>query len=875
MSTVVGKLNGRVFTDMRECGQKGFLRSVGLNEDKSVRYFESILLKEMLPLFKKYQTVESIKDFVSSHEMNYSSKFSSKKVSKLSLDKFADETSRYFKHLMANEKDMDKLSFGYYREIEIDDQVIGVSADYSYMDGEVLNLVKVKRGKTYLSQSGRKIETSPNYDFDLFLLYHVASLEEKKTVRVRYHYIQEKGKKYPEMSDSFDEYKKSSGERVGNFKDTGDDVLKEIKTYLDVLKNGVLDYSCDMNKCKECPFKQVCYASKVPALKESPSGEKTRGSVRLTPEQESVIEFDKGFARVNAGAGSGKTTVLALRLVELILNGVDPKEILLITFTNKGAEEMKEKIAYWLEKEDLPVSYKDQMTITTFNGFGQKILEDKYNHFGFSQKPVIIQKSDKFEIIESLLDDHHDYLKGFNYENPYMDFFNAKGVIVKLSEIFDEYKSQNLKMDDMEDDQSRDIFSMYQRYNWRLKALNMIDYQDQINFLVDTIDKGDDILKTYGFRHIMIDEFQDSDPLQMKLIKHLITIDKDFKSLVVVGDDVQSIFSFRNADPKIITDFHKEFEDVKDIKLNRNFRSSKGIIKVANTLLKDKLKSDKRLVSDIQSPNEAVVKLEPSYNESIPRCVLSQISKCIDDGKELKDIAIITRTKSELSEIENVLKEKEIPANMVVNEPLVDHPMFKVVSGLASFFDKVDIDLEEQEDPSLAVLNYAFGLGINIVKSMSPFELKQYVVRLQGQMIESYRKNLSEGTEKDFFIELVSPLIEDERLEPLRDILLDPSFEDTQSLFDKLIRMDITQDDTPMKLLEGTYDAVTLTTAHSSKGKEYSIVIIVDEKFKTTLKKNTDIDRVMEEYRLLFVSVTRAIEELYIFTTGKTNSNWK
>ena len=225
-----------------------------------------------------------------------------------------------------------------------------------------------------------------------------------------------------------------------------------------------------------------------------------------------------------------------------------------------------------------------------------------FKKFGFTEPPKLIEKVEKYDIIFELLE-NNDKLEGYDYRNPVMDFRYSKGVVVKLANVFDYIKAYNAitpdkLIDKVEESEIEKVLDMYKQYNEILKQKNLMEYQDQINLIVQLVENGDEILQQYNYKHVIVDEFQDTDAMQLDLVLFL-SNQPAFESLMVVGDDAQSIFGFRNTSQENILNFHLMFNEVKDIEIVENFRSTPEIIALANALNEyNNNKTDKNLSAD-------------------------------------------------------------------------------------------------------------------------------------------------------------------------------------------------------------------------------------------------------------------------------------
>jgi superfamily I DNA/RNA helicase len=618
------------------------------------------------------------------------------------------------------------------------------------------------------------------------------------------------------------------------------------------------------------------YKVKTTTLDEVKNVAKASGEVKLTNEQQQVIVIEEGNWRINSVAGSGKTTVMSLRAIELFKKGYKPSDILLITFTNKGCGELKEKIAYWLKYCKIKSINKKSLNIFTFNGFGESIVSKQWKKLGFKQKPELATMVDVNDIIKELLQEY-DKIEWLNYKNPLLNYPNAKGAFKQLTIYFDLIKSFNYNVNTLCDgvivrektssgltianmmDKSTLIFEMYNKFNAKLKAKSLMQYQDQILYLIELLEKYPQLINTYGFKHVIVDEYQDTDFTQVKLM-HLLTQYKGFKSLMVVGDSSQSVYGFRLTTPKNIIDFHKEFDNVKDIFLLDNFRSTPQICSTANKL--DKLNTeriDKEIIGR-KVDGKLPQLLEFNALEDEYKNITDLIEDKIKVGVPLHEICFIARTKKELLEIQDYLNKKNIPSIIEASERFLDNSNVQCIINLANFFKNNDYDYYLAE--YLYIINNDF-------KTMDMNDIKKTVADFKISILEGFNLLEDETQKIEYFNTLISPILDiDTIAKDFMEYLNQTTFGAFNEMLVHLQKITLYEDDTSIEKSDSKYQAVCLTTGHSSKGKEWSIVINSIDNFKY---ETDDLQALEEERRLLFVSITRAKDELYV--TYNTNQD--
>ena len=303
----------------------------------------------------------------------------------------------------------------------------------------------------------------------------------------------------------------------------------------------------------------------------------------LNKEQLEAVTTTEGPLLVLAGAGSGKTKVLTTRVAYLIDElGITPESILAITFTNKAAKEMKDRIFKMLGT----VAY--QIQISTFHSFGLTILKEHYDKLGYDKNFTILDSDDSSTVVKKILKDMDKDPKKYSYKAIRNKISSAKN---ELMEPEDLAKFSTNDMDEL-------VVDVYKKYKEKLKTNNSVDFDDLLMLPITLFRKYPEVLKFYQdrFKYILIDEYQDTNEAQYLLTK---MISAKYKNICVVGDNDQSIYSFRGSNYKNILNFEKDYNNAKVIMLERNYRSTKQILDVANCIIKkNTLRKDKNLWTD-------------------------------------------------------------------------------------------------------------------------------------------------------------------------------------------------------------------------------------------------------------------------------------
>lgn len=629
---------------------------------------------------------------------------------------------------------------------------------------------------------------------------------------------------------------------------------------------------CSEADCKVCELNLLCHYTEPPLQLTKTHVQKTLNGLMLTPSQEEAIEYDHGIVRINAGAGVGKTVVVALRAVNLLNNGVKPEEIALMTFTNAGAEEMRTRIQ--LYNDDIGTGDDiSAMKICTFNSFGDDILKVEYERFGFTEPPVVIDAVERNRIIADMLRDK--YVKGLNYFNFSTVSQYVKGAVPMAAKVFDIVKKGSYTILDAAQvyaelggdrrfiqhpkdnvETVKELIQLYDEYDAQLRANNLIEFADQEMMLFELLQQDPYYLERFGYKHIIVDEFQDTSLQQMQLLKILIAA-PSFESLMVVGDDSQAIFSFRNTSPEYIINFSKYIgEETDDIYLLENHRCTPEIIDFANQMNeKNRYRVAKNLVATRPSGKPVTVKGFHTYDEE-QKWIVAQVKEHIETGTKPEDIAIICATKYELRKFANLLTQEGIESVSLNPEPLMENSR---VRAAIAFVMALDNESDTQD-----IMVYANAKSGGKMLSMTADEIMASIQETQ-EMLKAV--NSEEGDKKAKLMEYLQliDLNNDEIYQKFLDTLSRKTFEKMcEYCKDFLLYSEKNE-----ARREHDYPGVVLTTAHSSKGLEWPVVFASLSKFDEE-KNNLHViggkngmER-EERRRLLFVTATRARDELYI-----------
>lgn len=585
----------------------------------------------------------------------------------------------------------------------------------------------------------------------------------------------------------------------------------------------------------------------------------------LNEEQIEAVKHNEGPCLVLAGAGSGKTKVLTNRIAYLIENGVRDYNILAITFTNKAAKEMRDRV-YNLVGD--VASF-----IGTFHSLGLRIIRENCGYLNLPSNFSIIDSDDVLTVIKKILKDMNLDTKQYSpsYIRNRISFIKNQMLSeMELDKFF------NTPIDKI-------VVDVYYKYNERLIASAAVDFDDLLLMPVRLFEHNKEILEHYQerYKYILIDEYQDTNPVQYKLSKLLAS---KYKNIFVVGDMNQSIYAFRQADYHNIVNFEKDYANAKTIKLEHNYRSTNNILNAANDVIShNKERKDLRLYSD-KGDGPKITYLR-SYDEKHEiSLVIDEINKLYLDGYEPKDVAILYRTNAQSRAIEEVFASKGIPYKIYGSYYFYNRKEIKdLISYLKLIYnDKDEISLRR-------IINVPKrGIGDSAIKDIelranlnqcSMYDALESKKELEFKdIIESIKKTSENLSLTELIDEVLdksgmkkeledSHLIEDEtRLENLMEFKsITASYEErtgSVNLGDFLEEISLVSDQA-----NHTEDGnvVTLMTLHSAKGLEFPVVFMVGME-EGIFPHNMSImeDNIEEERRLCYVGITRAKEKLYL-----------
>lgn len=616
----------------------------------------------------------------------------------------------------------------------------------------------------------------------------------------------------------------------------------------------------------------------------------------LNPAQRAAVENYDTVSLIIAGAGSGKTRVLTSRIAYMIQNGVEPQSILALTFTNKAAAEMRERIA-------AIVGYKSRyITMGTFHSIFLRILRAEAASMGYNSNFTVYDATDAANLVKTIIREKSLPEETYKHKGIYSRISHCKNDLITPQM----YESDPAFTGLDRFHNTPQFAEIYAEYVRRCKANMAMDFDDlllNMNILLST---HPELLEKYQgiFKYILVDEYQDTNHAQYKIIKALA---QGGSKLCVVGDDAQSIYSFRGAKIENIMSFKRDFPDSQIFKLEQNYRSTQTIVNAANSVIGNNSTGkelNKKCFS--QGPVGEPIRLLKAYTdreeaELIARDIQSR--KNSSDGMKWSDIAILYRVNARSRVLEESLRRREIPyriyhgrsffdrkevkdfiayMRLIVN-PHDDEAFKRIINTPARGIGGVTVDkiarAAEQsglsmwqvldtpavkEDKTLARKTEAFrSLISGLSKDRGEYELYQYgrMVATQSGLIAAYKaENTPEAMSAIENIEEVLNSMEIFRQQKLREAVEDGIDSPQETTVDEWLQnvallSDVDTDD------EQNADKVTLMTVHSAKGLEFRCVYIVgmeDEQFPGS--RDDDPSAIEEERRLFYVALTRAKE---------------
>ncbi|HCG74317.1 MULTISPECIES: DNA helicase PcrA [Staphylococcus] len=618
----------------------------------------------------------------------------------------------------------------------------------------------------------------------------------------------------------------------------------------------------------------------------------------MNTEQSEAVRTTEGPLLIMAGAGSGKTRVLTHRIAYLLdEKDVSPYNILAITFTNKAAKEMKQRV------EQLVGEEAQVIWMSTFHSMCVRILRRDADRIGIERNFTIIDPTDQKSVIK-------DVLKNENIDSKR---FEPRMFIGAISNLKNELKTPDDAQKEANDFHSQMVATVYKGYQRQLSRNEALDFDDLIMTTINLFERVPDALEYYQnkFQYIHVDEYQDTNKAQYTLVKLLAS---KFKNLCVVGDSDQSIYGWRGADIQNILSFEEDYPEAKTIFLEQNYRSTKNILNAANEVIKNNSERKPKGLWTANTGGDKIQYYEAMTERDEAEYVVREIMKHQRNGKKYRDMAILYRTNAQSRVLEETFMKSNIPYTMVGGQKFYDR---KEIKDLLSYLRVIansndDISLQRIINvpkrgigPSSVekIQTYAVQNQISMFDALGEVDFIGLSKKVTQECINFYETITNLIKEQEFLeisdivdevlqksgyrnmLEREQTLESRSRLENLDEFMSVPKdYEENtpleeQSLINFLTDLSLVADIDEVD----TQSGVTLMTMHSAKGLEFPIVFIMgmEESLFPHIRaiKSDDDHEMEEERRICYVAITRAEELLYITNAttrmlfGRSQSN--
>ena len=602
----------------------------------------------------------------------------------------------------------------------------------------------------------------------------------------------------------------------------------------------------------------------------------------LNKEQQQAVQHTEGPLLILAGAGSGKTKVLTVRIAHLLAQGVNPYEILAITFTNKAAKEMKSRV------EGLVGDVATRIWLSTFHSFCAKFLRFELDNFlGYNSNFTIYDTSDSQAVIKAAL-------KALNLDDKY---YPVGAMIGAISDA----KNKLLFASDFRK-QARDFYQqkvadVYEYYERELRKNNALDFDDLLLVAVKLLQSNETVLDKYSkrFRYVMIDEYQDTNHAQYLLAKLLAS---HWKNIAVVGDADQSIYAWRGADIQNILDFEKDYPNCTSIKLEQNYRSTKIILDAANAVIENNEGRPKKNLWTDKTEGAKIQHFTAQSEHEEAAFIGDTIAKKHDiHGVPYGDMAILYRTNAQSRVLEEALIKRALPYTMVGGTKFYDRKEIKdVLAYLRVLYNPFDdlsllriINVPKRSIGATTVAklqDYARANGtslfmtltqlhlVDTIKGKTKEKLEEFgiliftlVAEMEDKTVLDILESILDRTGYLAQLEESTDPQDQARAENIGELLsVAKDFQDTNpngTVEDFLEQVALVND---VDSFEQEESKVTLMTLHAAKGLEFPIVFLggLEEGLFPHSRTLMNPEEIEEERRLAYVGITRAEKELYI-----------
>ncbi|MDF1862914.1 MAG: UvrD-helicase domain-containing protein [Verrucomicrobiales bacterium] len=602
-----------------------------------------------------------------------------------------------------------------------------------------------------------------------------------------------------------------------------------------------------------------------------------KGFLALNPPQRAAAEQIYGPVLILAGAGTGKTRVVTTRIAGMLYNGIPASQILAVTFTNKAANEMRERVSDMVDEK-----MADDATICTFHSLCVRILRTCIERLGYKKTFSIYTAGDQQGLLKRII------VRKLGKD----ESLDPKMASMMISQA----KNTGQPISDREDSLINEVYQTYQK---ELKQLNAVDFDDLLILAVRGLKENPDIQKEWQrrFRFIMVDEFQDTNHLQMDLLRLLVGQEQN---ICVVGDDDQSIYGWRGADITNILDFERFFKNPKVIKLEENYRSTNRILRLANSLIRHNIDRREKTLWSSKGEGEKIRVVSMPDAETEAEWIVSEILECHRiDRRNYEDIAIQFRMNSQSRLLEQTLREAEIPYKLIGGQSFYERREIKDILGYLGLF------LNHEDDVSLlrVIATPPRGIGqgtialatqfsidhqISVFEALNDFEFLASLTKRAQNAIEEFcefihRYSDSAHTPSANYATMTEELLKeinypdflkkncktpeevDIRRKNVAELIdgmhhhFEKSKRGLRGFLDSVALMQDKEDN------DDSGKGVSLITMHAAKGLEFPVAFIVGVE-DGVLPHSRSIEEGSrdEERRLFYVGITRAMEDLTI-----------
>jgi DNA helicase II / ATP-dependent DNA helicase PcrA len=620
----------------------------------------------------------------------------------------------------------------------------------------------------------------------------------------------------------------------------------------------------------------------------------------LNEQQQAAVKTTEGPLLIMAGAGSGKTRVLTHRIAYLMAEKrVAPWNILAITFTNKAAREMKERV------QGLLGGAAEEIWISTFHSMCVRILRRDIDRIGIDRNFSILDTTDQLSVLKNILKEKNIDPKKFDPRAILGTISNAKNELLTPEKFAKKVSSYYEKI----------VSDVYEEYQKRLLRNHALDFDDLIMTTIQLFERVPEVLEhyQYKFQYIHIDEYQDTNRAQYVLVKMLAS---RFKNICVVGDADQSIYRWRGADIQNILSFEKDYPNAKVILLEQNYRSTKRILQAANEVIEHNVNRKPKKLWTENPEGQKIVYYEAMNESDEAQFVAGKIKEYVDSGKRrYSDFAILYRTNAQSRVMEEVLLKSNIPYQIVGGLKFYDRKEIKDVLAYLRVIANPNDDISLLRIINVPkrgigvssidkIVSYASENGLSVFEALGELEHIGLSARTAASLIE-FRRQLEQWAQLQEYVsvtELVEEVLDksgyremlkaektleaQSRLENIDEFLsVTKHFENVsedKSLIAFLTDLALISDIDQLNETNGEdQDAVVLMTLHSAKGLEFPVVFLIgmEEGIFPHSRSLDDEDEMEEERRLAYVGITRAEEELFLTSAqmrtlfGYTNIN--